>query len=281
MTYRPIRKSVQAQKLDRETWVSPLRTQYSSRVIGRGEYLTDPIYFGRAYEDPPKFDWYAAIIESYDGAAAFPVVPEMTVGVAEWLKDSLGAYVGARVWIKIPCSTESLATCIHPPFRTGENILADGSFEVAAGYGPTGVEIPGSGDVGGLSWPWLNWSDGSPATLPPSMWYQEDNVLTGNSWMVSSVNPQSGSKHLRQTRVTSTPVTPAILNVTTFLVCPEKSQAYATNGGTSLNVWNQGAAATVVSGAHWELDFSGMVSRASAVAARILATGAIQIINVS
>lgn len=265
MTYRPIRKSVQAQKLDRETWVSPLRTEYVSRVVGRGEYLTAPMYFGRAYEDPPKFDWYAAIIESYDGTAAFPVCPEMTVGVAEWLQDALGAYVGARVWIKIPCSAESLATCIHPPFRTGENILADGSFEISDGYGPSGHEIPGIADVGGLSYPPFNWSDGSQATLPPSMWYQEDDHLTGQSWQVAGVNPRSGAKHLRQTRVASTPTTGAGLFVTTFLVCPEKSTTYATNGGTSLNWWREGASATVVPGAHWELDFWGMVSRSSAV----------------
>lgn len=152
---------------------------------------------------------------------------------------------------------EQAPSCTHPRL-TGPNILSDGGFEAANGYGPGGNEIPGFSDVGDLTFPFLNYSDDSPTTLPPHNWWQADSASgTATPWTIASGDPRSGTYHARQ--VLSSETVRNTLYVTAGLVCPELSERYQTwlgnPIGAPLEVWQVGYSAVVVPGDQWELDF--------------------------
>ena len=149
--------------------------------------------------------------------------------------------------------------CCNHDYRTGSNVLPDGGFE-STGGGPGGNEVPGFADIGGLVFPWLNWSDSSQVPIdPPGFWWQADSAGIATPWVVSTASPHSGTKHLRQ--VLSGATAKNILYCTNQFVCPELSQEYLENGGTSLSVWQVGQV-VVRPGDVWQLDFWAKVSAA-------------------
>lgn len=152
-----------------------------------------------------------------------------------------------------PTWQASFLPCTHPR-QTGSNILVDGGFESSNGQGPGGNEIPGFSDVGGLEFPFLNWSDSSPAPKPSTGWWQADSAAgTATPWTVSNAAPQADTYHLRQ--VLSSESVKNGLFVTSFFVCPQKSAEFLSNGGTAFAVWQVGQSAVVEPGDSWQLDF--------------------------
>lgn len=134
---------------------------------------------------------------------------------------------------------------------TGSDLLVDGGFESSFGFGPNGNEIPGFGDVGGLEFPFLNWSDQSPAPGPVNMMYQQDIAGTATPWVVSTADPHSGTYHLRQTMSNETVRNSLYLGKQ--LVCPMLSTSYVESG--SFVTWDILLSAMVEPGDTWELSF--------------------------
>lgn len=93
-----VRRTTLKTELDRNQWAGVTEKGYQVQLLGEaGEYLTREIYFGRAFEGPPLFAWDASIV------AEWTTMPWITVGVANWIQDERLAYIGARIWVKIPC----------------------------------------------------------------------------------------------------------------------------------------------------------------------------------
>lgn len=112
--------------------------------------------------------------------------------------------------------------CVEP-LRTGPDILLDGGFEKSNGQGPGGDEIPGTADVAGLHYPFLNWEDDSEAfvsDIADNLWTQEDSGSGGKVYNVSSTNAHSGTYHLRVV-LSSASSNSDSLYVTTFFRCDE------------------------------------------------------------
>lgn len=157
---------------------------------------------------------------------------------------------------RIPAKPPRRFPCSHPR-AVGTNIFTPGGFETMFGQGPGGNEIPGYADVVLDDFPWLNWSDGSPAPLPPQTIFQEDVAGSATPWVVSTASPRTGTYHARQSMVNETVVNR--LHLSRFPVCIQRSAFYrdrienGLNGST--NVWFSGASAVVEVGDIWEVSF--------------------------
>lgn len=63
--------------------------QFDLEVQAPVSQIAGPYWFGRAFEDPPIFN-YSLVADTY--------TDRFTCGIAEWLTDARGYYIGAMVW---------------------------------------------------------------------------------------------------------------------------------------------------------------------------------------
>ena len=99
-----IRGALTTRELDRRTWSQVERLQYEVVMRGSGEYLMEePIYFGRAYSNPPNFSYSAAADGGGDDSLVRPHiftpptdankhldaqgVSTSTLGTNNWIQD--------------------------------------------------------------------------------------------------------------------------------------------------------------------------------------------------
>lgn len=93
-----LRRADLKREIDRNQWSAVSDKAWMSAVQGEGgEHLTREIFFGRAFSEPPFLHWDMSIVSDW------VIAPELTVGVVNWIIDEYGAYIGARLWLKIPC----------------------------------------------------------------------------------------------------------------------------------------------------------------------------------
>jgi hypothetical protein len=150
------------------------------------------VYFDRAFEAVPDLDWDMTIIDGWD------VPPAATVGIANWIIDEFGAYIGCRIWIKIPCDgCPPLVDDCEVLALVGD-VLPDPGFE-SVGGGPSGTEIPNVGEFGfGRQ---LQYSDGSLPDDQKGIWFTSQDFSSNPSpgWAISTVHPRpgGGTRHLR------------------------------------------------------------------------------------
>lgn len=126
---RGVSRQARRQELDREQWADLDRVHFSFIAEGFGEAYAGPYLFGRAFDTPPLFTYSSVCDQS---------VP-ITVGVADWIQDDQGMYVGANLWLK------NDGHCIDP-IVYGDNLLRDPGFELHDAYmpkGPNGEEFVG------------------------------------------------------------------------------------------------------------------------------------------
>lgn len=154
----------------------------------------------------------------------------MTVGVAEWIRDEQGLYVGANLWIKngSPDLSEDPRSSLVAPYVVdpcvnlpvyGANILRDPGFErhlsnvtPPAGHGlvfPSGYSA--STQLPGQRLAWHDYAGENEYVGAPPTFDQlvgEEGLSTGWStynpdangygrWYVSTANPHSGTYHAR------------------------------------------------------------------------------------
>jgi hypothetical protein len=108
MTYREIRQTNIEKTLDRDQWSELGRVEFQQLTFCINEHLSEPIYFGRAFDAPPFFSFSA--VARFDLWSTDPLEENVvftgknlinyTIGVAEWIQDPQGMYVGARLWYK-------------------------------------------------------------------------------------------------------------------------------------------------------------------------------------
>lgn len=146
---RSTRRAEQGKELDREQWAALGQIDYNIRVEGRGQATAGPFYFGRAFDSPPYFT-YSAVAEKGDPGIA----SHFTVGVAEWIRDDQGMYIGANLWIIFDACFEE-QRIIEEDF---EDTLA------RQGAGPDGNEIF-IWSNNGIGWPSQN-NFQSPSGMP-------------------------------------------------------------------------------------------------------------------
>lgn len=224
------------QEFDREQWAGADRISYEVTVTGRGEAISGPYWFGRAFDLPPFYTFSAVAVNGNQGK---PV--QLTVGVAEWLQDEQDMYVGVMLWFAWDACYEQLQTGIVLE-ENFENILE------RQGGGPLGNEIIAYGSMNtpeigakGFFWPSLNFYDTgfeettvqlltsfsqtidgesfhtqiytgdtdplysitqAGAPVPP-----ESNQFIRSGWSISTANPFDGTTHLRMTQPSYDPVT--------------------------------------------------------------------------
>lgn len=214
---RSVRRAEQAKQLDRDTWADLDQVGFRFEVVGDGEAIAGPFYFGRAFDAPPIFS-FSAVVKPGSAAAA----PQITIGVSEWIIDEQDMYVGAYLWVVFE-------NCFTPGPTNGvrhddlENLLA------AQGGGPEGDEIPYTSfswfehplirpeqEFSNLYWPsnytWNNQYPGNfpvvsarqPGTLTgPYRWTQEWGGLENSyhdepiqRWRISDTVSRTGSYSL-------------------------------------------------------------------------------------
>lgn len=125
-------------------------------------------------------------------------MPHLTVGVAEWVRDDKGMYVGAHLWFKLGSSAGSSAVVVADevgqvfPSLVGGDLetASDPYFWVAANqvgnaYEP-GMVWDHNGAFFALSQPIIQSAPGSYLLSPPAP----------NRWVISTVAPFDGTKHL-------------------------------------------------------------------------------------
>ena len=137
-TYRRVRRIDQATDLDRSNWAELGAVEFDQIVYGSGGHLTpEPIMFGRAFDSPPilTYSGNSLVFETAYGTLS-PIVfidtarqSFLTIGVAEWIIDPQGMYVGANLWYKIDADTEHLPSPIDvtPLPGVAEKIVLDRS----------------------------------------------------------------------------------------------------------------------------------------------------------
>ncbi len=132
--------------------------------------------------------------------------PFITVGVARWIVDDGGAYVGADVWIKVSdtigftvgapsVSPPPAPAPCEDPLILGFNLLTDpgGEFQIANHTGgPNGDEIPSYTSVGPV---WA--SDGSDAGDGVQTWFQSAFPILESEVAIVTASPRSGTYHFR------------------------------------------------------------------------------------
>ena len=110
------------------------------------------------------------------------------------------------------------------PYLTGTNILKDPGFEnhiANTGGGPNGTEIPYALTAGGLYWPSDN-SKLSSWSYTGGWNHYPGFGSAGQFWQISTINPRSGTYHLRWSATGS----PRIMRVFTFQTCVLYSTDY-------------------------------------------------------
>ncbi len=106
--YKEVRTNDTIRRLAQEAEAGFSRSEYQQVVYCAGEANpTEPVWFGRAYDRPPFFS-FSAVAKNFEvTTTANPCgditdkAAGMTVGVAEWVRDAQGMYVGAHLWYKV------------------------------------------------------------------------------------------------------------------------------------------------------------------------------------
>lgn len=169
-------------EVDRVQWADLSKVQIEFDALGRGEALTDPIYFGRAYDRPPLMSY--SVVAEASGSPSYPSVRPIT-------------------W---PHPSFVVGGCVDP-YVKGVNTLRDPGFDLAGG-GPNGNEIPSYEWIESVA-PYTNhvedflvYSDGSRYGGVPG-WYAGRNwpaipalSLPRIAWQTDvPTEPANGSKH--------------------------------------------------------------------------------------
>ncbi len=111
--YPELRRNQTIEKLNQLTEAEYDRLEFQQIVLCGGEHLTpEPVKFGRAFDDPPLFTFAGVVrnqpiftfsepLDSGDFPYTGHWIEHLTIGVAEWVKDEQGMYVGAFLWYKM------------------------------------------------------------------------------------------------------------------------------------------------------------------------------------
>ena len=238
MRQRFISHTDKQQESDRQGWADITDLAYKVHVTGCGEALEGPYYFGRVYEAPPTFTWSGVPSQATGGMTT--VIPLLTVGVAEWITDDFGMYVGAYLWFKVkdqagtdgcdaivcvmaPDGAESIRWSISTenefqlgPIDSsiGENLLDDPSFEAYPwadnppldAFPVMNMNYTGSPtNSTGLAWldgsETYDWTQMLPVVEPPGWYHPYSDIDDIRHWKISTEDPRSGTHHAKWTSV--------------------------------------------------------------------------------
>lgn len=167
--HRNLRREERRSALDRNQWADLDRIDYALTAEGMGQAFSGPYLFGRAFDAPPYF--------TFSSVSTLP--HPITVGVAEWIQDEQGMYVGANLWYR----NDGPGQCIEP-LVYGDNILRDPGFELHKGYmplGPNGEEFVGEFSFGGQQPTDLTWTEGYfVRDYPDRPWVESGQIAWDN-----------------------------------------------------------------------------------------------------
>jgi hypothetical protein len=116
--YPEVRRNDTERRLSRETEAAYGALEYQQIVFCRGEHLTpEPVKFGRAFDAPPFFTYsgivrqarvvsFTQVGDDEDPPFTGYMISHLTIGVAEWVRDEQGMYIGAFLWYKLSVKTE-------------------------------------------------------------------------------------------------------------------------------------------------------------------------------
>lgn len=122
---RSLREADTKERLDVALAPALDKITYEFLVEGTGEAIAGPFMFGRAFDSPPFFSFSAVAQGKSYGT------PELTVGVAEWVRDEQNMYVGANLWVRFK-------RCFEPHLEGTDHF---GGFANINGLGPEGDEV--------------------------------------------------------------------------------------------------------------------------------------------
>ena len=208
--FRSVRRADELQRLEIDTWPDLDKIRFEFAVRGKGQGIIGPMIFGRAYDSPPFFS-HSIVAEAF-----YQSGPQLTIGVADWIRDEQGHYVGANLWVRLDstwCNTprRSSEACTEP-LILGDNILRDPGFEfhnANVPIGPVPMTIPGDGFSAGGNPGSLRWNtDLVEGNLYYDLngwavWSNNFGVLPGSGEpVISTANPRSGTYHWRVTYLT-------------------------------------------------------------------------------
>ncbi len=136
--FRSVRHAEESQRLEIDTWPDLDKIKFEFAVRGIGQGIIGPMIFGRAYDSPPFFS-HSIVAEAF-----YQSGPQLTIGVADWIRDEQGHYVGANLWVRLD------STWCNAPKRESLpclNVGVSSFFSLdkhveAHGRGPNGDEIP-------------------------------------------------------------------------------------------------------------------------------------------
>lgn len=131
-TPRSLRRADTKNRLDVASWSALDSVRFMLRTVGSGEVIGGPFYFGRAFDLPPFFT-FSAVAQTLGIGSG----PQLTVGVAEWIVDEQGMYVGANMWFKL----SHINPCLPSAFY-GTQAISDPGFEGGFVRGPDNGELP-------------------------------------------------------------------------------------------------------------------------------------------
>lgn len=112
--YGKVRTNDTIVRLSEGTEAGIARSEFQQVLFCTGEAVSEePIMFGRAYELPPYFT-YSSIVKNNEiilvetdcddpdlAAAETRRVTGATVGIASWVRDEQGMYIGANMWYRV------------------------------------------------------------------------------------------------------------------------------------------------------------------------------------
>lgn len=176
MIYPEIRRASKHQELDRDQWADLNKLDYELTAEGNGEAYAGEFLFGRAFDLPPRF--------TFSSTSTLP--QPITVGVADWIRDEQGMYVGANLWLKNdqPRGSGAVACDKVDPIVYGDNILRDPGFEQHSSYmpkGPNGEEFVGEHGFSTQQPGDPSWTEGYFTNYRPSRgWWDSDQIAWDN-----------------------------------------------------------------------------------------------------
>ena len=225
--------------MDRQGWADLTDLVHKVHVKGCGEALEGPYYFGVAFEAPPTFTWSGVPSQASGGTVS--VIPLLTVGVAAWIIDPQGMYVGAHLWFKVK-DQEGTIGCdaylgVAPPVGAvpirwatsefqglqlgpvdpsyGENVIDDPGFEesalvpeMASGVFPVMTVNYSGAPANPTGLAWINgpiYTDWTAVTEPPGWFHSYSDADDVHHWSLSTEDPRTGTYHATWTRVQDWP----------------------------------------------------------------------------
>ncbi len=209
--YPEIRTNDTIRRLSRETEAGFTRSEYQQVVYCAGEANpTEPIWFGRAYDRPPFFTYSAVAKNNEVVVTPFPCgdvtdrAAGMTIGVAEWIRDPQGMYVGAHLWYKVQklevdragtgliqhiYARGSKTITIPDCGQSGDCLILIGSL-TGATQADIGIDSPGMGTKNTFGWGAISPTRGSQGAMWNRNWsssFETNQVITMDNtmtWMV-------------------------------------------------------------------------------------------------